>query len=622
MKRFLFLIGVALCLSTVKAGIYNNSGTTAEDSICFVFKYLDSLGNPVAAAANDSVYIAVNYPGGIEAFRDSMVYNNAKITASTWEDLAGGESYTLRYAVADIDGTPVEGTYNVTVTANDNSLTLNSSWSSEFQLYTTGNFSTTLDSIGIAALTSLYALDSLADVLDSLESISVALKAARDSLQFLVTATGFSTLTTSDNIGINWADVSNPTTAVNLSATNIDVDQVVASVSGAVGSVAGNVDGSTASVTGAVGSVTGAVGSVTGAVGSVTGLTKELIASETWTISGSDDSVYAAGTMGKESELWDATGASAGVDSTVLSNMLKRVIFGIAVGSGADSTTLAQRKVLTEDMANTVEASIYAEFISGSNEDAFKANVSALALEASLFDPATDSVIVDVSAANTAGGLIPLTEDAVYANRADYKADVSGVSTYDPATDSTLMANRGEVAQENADSAYAKFTDGSNEDAFKANVSALAQEASLFDPATDSVIVDVSAANTAGGLIPLTEDAVYANRADYKADVSALALEATVSTVQASINTALDSIYRMLDSVYVINGLTTEMQADVDSLILFEGYGNSTRSIMGPGATTDTMHVYNGVTRLLRVLYWHVGGATGDAPDSTTVLDN
>lgn len=56
--------------------------------------------------------------------------------------------------------------------------------------------------------------------------------------------------------GVDWSNVGSPTTAVNLSATNIDVDQVVASVSGAVGSV-----------TGAVGSVTGAVGSVTGNVG-------------------------------------------------------------------------------------------------------------------------------------------------------------------------------------------------------------------------------------------------------------------------------------------------------------------------------------------------------------------
>lgn len=67
-----------------------------------------------------------------------------------------------------------------------------------------------------------------------------------------VTATGAA--------GIDWANVENPTTALNLSATNIDVDQVVASVSGAVGSV-----------TGAVGSVTGNVGgNVAGSVNSVT----------------------------------------------------------------------------------------------------------------------------------------------------------------------------------------------------------------------------------------------------------------------------------------------------------------------------------------------------------------
>lgn len=47
-----------------------------------------------------------------------------------------------------------------------------------------------------------------------------------------VTATGAT--------GIDWGNIENPTTAQNLSATNIDVDQVIASVSGAVGSVAAN----------------------------------------------------------------------------------------------------------------------------------------------------------------------------------------------------------------------------------------------------------------------------------------------------------------------------------------------------------------------------------------------
>lgn len=52
--------------------------------------------------------------------------------------------------------------------------------------------------------------------------------------------------------GLDWANIGSPTTAVNLSGTNIDVDQVVASVSGAVGSVTGNVGGN---VTGSVGTV-------------------------------------------------------------------------------------------------------------------------------------------------------------------------------------------------------------------------------------------------------------------------------------------------------------------------------------------------------------------------------
>ena len=60
-------------------------------------------------------------------------------------------------------------------------------------------------------------------------------------------------VTAAGEAGIDWANIGSPTTAQNLSATNIDVDQIVASVSGAVGSV-------------------------TGAVGSVTGLTNATIA--------------------------------------------------------------------------------------------------------------------------------------------------------------------------------------------------------------------------------------------------------------------------------------------------------------------------------------------------------
>jgi hypothetical protein len=50
--------------------------------------------------------------------------------------------------------------------------------------------------------------------------------------------------------GIDWANIGSPTTAQNLSATNIDVDQVVASVSGAVGSVTATVNANAIQISG------------------------------------------------------------------------------------------------------------------------------------------------------------------------------------------------------------------------------------------------------------------------------------------------------------------------------------------------------------------------------------
>lgn len=67
-----------------------------------------------------------------------------------------------------------------------------------------------------------------------------------DDLAYPTTSGRSIDVTATGAVGIDWGNIENPTTAVNLSGTNIDTDQVVASVTGAVGSV-----------TGAVGSVTG-----------------------------------------------------------------------------------------------------------------------------------------------------------------------------------------------------------------------------------------------------------------------------------------------------------------------------------------------------------------------------
>lgn len=70
------------------------------------------------------------------------------------------------------------------------------------------------------------------------------------------------------NAGIDWANVSSPTTTLNLSATTISTGQTITSVSGSVGSVTGNVSGN---VTGSVGSIgTGGITSGSFATDSIT----------------------------------------------------------------------------------------------------------------------------------------------------------------------------------------------------------------------------------------------------------------------------------------------------------------------------------------------------------------
>ena len=133
--------------------------------------------------------------------------------------------------------------------------------------------------------------------------------------------------------GVDWANVGSPTTAVNLSATNIDVDQVVASVSGAVGSVTGavgsvtgnvggNVTGTVGSVVGAVGSVTGnvggnvtgSVGSVVGAVGSVTGAVGSVTGNVGGNVVGSVASVTAGVTVTTNNDKTGYRLSATGVD--------------------------------------------------------------------------------------------------------------------------------------------------------------------------------------------------------------------------------------------------------------------------------------------------------------------
>ena len=90
MKKYILALCLVLAWSSgARAGIVNNSGTTAEDSIGIAFELLDTLGNPVVAITGDSVWVYVWYPGGDLAIADSArIITDAKI--ATRNLTAGG----------------------------------------------------------------------------------------------------------------------------------------------------------------------------------------------------------------------------------------------------------------------------------------------------------------------------------------------------------------------------------------------------------------------------------------------------------------------------------------------------------------------------------------------------
>lgn len=57
----------------------------------------------------------------------------------------------------------------------------------------------------------------------------------------------------------------------------------------------------------------------------------------------------------------------------------------------------------------------------------------------------------------------------------------------------------------------------------------------------------------------------------------------------------------------------------VDSIMLRLGYGPNCHSIKGRSGDRDTLHIMNGADSLLHVLYWHLGGVSGNTPDSVTI---
>lgn len=103
--------------------------------------------------------------------------------------------------------------------------------------------STDLDTEGDLAF---YISGSGADDTDFIDQVS---KRVGDDFCFPTVSGRGLDVSTGGEAGIDWANIGSPTTAQNLSSTNIDVDQVVASVSGSVNSVVNSVIAGTSRLT-------------------------------------------------------------------------------------------------------------------------------------------------------------------------------------------------------------------------------------------------------------------------------------------------------------------------------------------------------------------------------------
>jgi len=174
--KIVIILLVSLVFTGMTRGYGLVSNGPARDTLSIPFTPLDSSGNPVELASGDSIYLAVFYPGGSVAYKDSVAHDNSRIKSCGWEDFVGGRSYVFVERITVLDGNgPVNGVYSYVLTVDDNSgADLMTSTNGYFQVVN-APLESSLDSAAWArhAVDSINAvLDSLSKVIDSLESQS------------------------------------------------------------------------------------------------------------------------------------------------------------------------------------------------------------------------------------------------------------------------------------------------------------------------------------------------------------------------------------------------------------------------------------------------------------------
>ena len=312
-------------------------------------------------------------------------------------------------------------------------------------------------------------------------------------------------------------------------------------------------------------------------------------------VSGSVGSVVAAVTAGTVS---DKTGYSISGSLTTLD----------ALDTAQDSQHSTTQSAIS-GLNNISASDVYTEFTSGSNEDVFKANVSGLATASALATVDTEvgqikaktdqltftvSNQVDANALTGGGGgggatssnqttiinhltdikgagwtstdnLAEITEDVTGLN-GDAMRGTDGASTTTPPTAAAI---------------YSEFTSGSNEDAFKADVSGLATASALstVDSNVDAILVDTgttlpSTLSTIEGKVDTVDTNVDSVLAD-----TGTTIPSTLSTIEGKIDTVDNNVDAVLvdtgttlpSTLSTIEGKVDVVDSNVDAVLVDTG---------------------------------------------------
>jgi hypothetical protein len=271
-----------------------------------------------------------------------------------------------------------------------------------------------------------------------------------DDLAFPTTSGRSLDVSATGEAGIDWANIGSPTTAVNLSATNIDVDQVVASVSGAVGSVTGSVGSVAANGITASSIATDALGALELAADAATEIATAVWATATRSLTVLDED---STTLDLDATIRAAVGLAAANLDTQLADLPTNAEL-VTSQASADDATLAAIAALNNLSAAQVNAEVdtaLADYDGPTNtelatalaaaDDAVLAQVALVKAKTDNLpsDPADQSIIIAATdAILTAVGDVPTNAELATALGTADDAMLAALATVDGNVDTLL----------------------------------------------------------------------------------------------------------------------------------------------------------------------------------------